>query len=152
MNLELDCVVSDNAGQPPDQGVLHRAAETALQMAVSLDPGTAELSLRIIDEEESASLNKQYRGRDYATNVLSFPADANMPGFWVLGDLAVCSAVVEREARQQGKSAEAHWTHMIVHGVLHLLGYDHIKDDEAEVMEMLERRVLARLGYDDPYA
>src|SRR5699024_4314824 len=115
------------------------------------DDGIVQLSVRIVDAAESAALNARYRSRDTPTNVLSFPAGVDMPGLRVLGDLAICAAVVEREAREQGKAAAAHWTHMIVHGVLHLLGFDHIADDEAEQMEALERRILARLGYDDPY-
>jgi probable rRNA maturation factor len=92
--------------------------------------------------------------KDYATNVLSFPADVpdeflDIP---LLGDLVICVAVVEREAAEQGKELEAHWAHLVIHGCLHLLGYDHIDDDEAEEMEALERTLLAELGHPDPYA
>ncbi len=110
-----------------------------------------ELSLRIVDSPESQLLNKQYRGKDKPTNVLSFPlADENLP-IPVLGDLVICAPVVEREAQEQKKVIEAHWAHMVVHGVLHLLGYDHENDTEAECMEALEVKVMASMGYADPY-
>ena len=112
----------------------------------------AEISLRIVDEEESQALNRQYRGKDKPTNVLSFPADIPPElGLPLLGDLVICAQVVAREAEQQHKALSAHWAHMVVHGTLHLLGYDHIEDDEAEIMESLETRILAGLGIDDPY-
>ncbi|QNK00385.1 rRNA maturation RNase YbeY [Dyella telluris] len=111
-----------------------------------------ELSIRIVDAEEGRQLNRDYRGKDYATNVLSFPADLppelKLP---LIGDLVICAPVVAREAAEQGKLARNHWAHMTVHGVLHLLGYDHIEDDEAEAMEALETHILAGLGIDDPY-
>lgn len=152
MNVEFDLALADGVPAVPDSDTLRRAAVTALDVAVGDNAQTVELSVRIVDETESAALNEHYRGRDYPTNVLSFPAGGEIPGLWVLGDLALCAAVVEREANEQDKMPAAHWTHMMVHGVLHLLGYDHIDDDEAEVMESLERRILAQLGYDDPYA
>jgi len=112
----------------------------------------AEISLRIVDEDESQALNHQYRGKDKPTNVLSFPADIPPElGLPLLGDLVICAQVVAREAEQQHKALSAHWAHMVVHGTLHLLGYDHIEDDEAEIMENLETRILAGLGFDDPY-
>lgn len=152
MNVELDWVVAPSVSAfYPEVDTLRQAATVALSEAQADAAEVVQLSVRIVDEAESAALNAQYRDRDYPTNVLSFPAGVNMPGLRVLGDLAICAAVVEREAREQGKSSAAHWLHMVVHGVLHLLGYDHISDDEAEVMEALERRVMARLGYDDPY-
>jgi probable rRNA maturation factor len=114
--------------------------------------GDIELSIRIVTASESRRLNARYRGQDKPTNVLSFPcktpaALAQSP----LGDLVICAQVVTREAKQQGKRAHAHWAHMTVHGVLHLLGYDHLKKNEAERMEALETDILARLGYPDPY-
>jgi probable rRNA maturation factor len=113
----------------------------------------AELSLRIVDSEEGRALNRDYRGKDYATNVLSFPAELP-PGVKLplLGDLAICAPVVAREAAEQGKHPRDHWAHMTVHGVLHLLGYDHMEEAEAEAMEALEARILAGLGIADPYA
>jgi probable rRNA maturation factor len=111
-----------------------------------------ELTIRIVDEVESQELNHEYRGKDKPTNVLSFPfeAPAHVP-IPLLGDLIICRQVVEREAIEQGKPLIAHWAHMTVHGCLHLLGYDHIEDEEAEEMENIERQVMADLGFEDPY-
>lgn len=111
-----------------------------------------EIAVRIVDEIESAELNSQYRGKDYATNVLSFPSGMPLemrPA--ILGDLAICAAVVEREAREQNKTIESHWAHLYIHGALHLLGFDHIDDDEAEEMEALEIEIMAKLGFANPY-
>ncbi|MGY0559115.1 rRNA maturation RNase YbeY [Luteimonas sp. A277] len=116
----------------------------------------ADLAIRIVDEREGRALNRHYRGKDYATNVLSFPAelpeglpeDFHMP---LLGDLVICAPVVAREAREQGKSPAAHYAHLTVHGTLHLLGWDHDDDVEAEAMEQLEREILDALGIADPY-
>ena len=112
----------------------------------------AELTLRIVDEAESAELNQTYRGRPGPTNVLSFPFEAP-PGLELplLGDLVICAPVVEREAAAQGKPPRAHWAHMVVHGILHLLGYDHMSETDAQVMEALEIEILNTLGYPDPY-
>lgn len=117
------------------------------------------VSVRLVGEEEGRSLNLQYRGKDYATNVLSFEYDdgdgfagelaAGMPR---MGDLVICVPVVQREAQQQGKTLEAHFAHLMVHGMLHLQGFDHEQDDEAELMEAVETQTLAGLGYADPYA
>lgn len=111
-----------------------------------------ELTIRVVDEAESQQLNHEYRGKDKPTNVLSFPFEAP-PGIEMnlLGDLVVCVQVVEQEAEQQKKALEHHWAHMIVHGTLHLLGYDHIEDNQAEEMESLEIQLLAKLSIDDPY-
>jgi probable rRNA maturation factor len=111
-----------------------------------------ELTIRIVDEAESQELNNDYRGKDKPTNVLSFPfeAPAHVP-IPLLGDLIICKQVVEREAIEQGKTLTSHWAHMTVHGCLHLLGYDHIEDEEAEEMEGIERVVMADLGFEDPY-
>jgi probable rRNA maturation factor len=112
----------------------------------------AEVSVYIVDEAESQELNSQYRGKDKPTNVLSFPADIpEEVGVPLLGDLVVCAPVVEREAQEQGKTLNAHWAHMLVHGTLHLLGYDHLEDDEAEVMEALETRLVTQLHFPAPY-
>lgn len=112
-----------------------------------------ELAIRLVDESEGRTLNHDYRGRDAATNVLSFPVDlpegVDLP---LLGDLVICAPVVAREAAEQGKSETAHWAHLTVHGVLHLLGFDHATSVEADVMEGEERRVMAQLGFSDPYA
>jgi probable rRNA maturation factor len=117
-----------------------------------------ELTVRIVTPEESQALNRDYRGKDKPTNVLSF-AFENPPGLVdlgealpYLGDLVICAEVVAREAAEQHKPLEAHWAHMIVHGTLHLQGYDHLHDDEAEEMEALEREIMQGLGFADPYA
>lgn len=112
----------------------------------------AELTIRIVDEEESQQLNRDYRGKDKPTNVLSFPFEVP-PGVEMdlLGDMIICRQVVEKEAIEQSKPLIAHWAHMVVHGSLHLLGYDHIEDDEAEEMEALETEIMLDMGFDDPY-
>lgn len=112
----------------------------------------AEVAIRLVDETESAEFNHRYRHRQGATNVLSFPADIPSElGIPLLGDLVICVPVVVREAREQGKSAEAHWAHMVIHGTLHLLGYDHIDDGDALVMERRETDILTELGFPPPY-
>lgn len=112
----------------------------------------AELSIRIVDEQESQQLNHQYRDKDKPTNVLSFefqaPAGVELN---LLGDLVICASVVKKEAKQQNKSFFDHWAHMVVHGCLHLLGYDHITNEQAEVMEQLEIDILQQLGINNPY-
>ncbi|MFT4249012.1 MAG: rRNA maturation RNase YbeY [Pseudomonas sp.] len=117
----------------------------------------ADLAIRLVDAKEGQALNHHYRGKDYATNVLSFPAELpeGLPKgvkFPLLGDLVICAPVVEREAREQGKPLAAHYAHLTVHGTLHLLGWDHEDEREAEAMEQLEREILAELGVADPYA
>ncbi|URL01545.1 rRNA maturation RNase YbeY [Avibacterium sp. 21-595] len=122
---------------------------TAAVQAENLQP---EITIRVVDEAESQTLNATYRGKDYPTNVLSFPfecpEEVELP---LLGDLVICRQVVEREAKEQDKPLMAHWAHMVVHGCLHLLGYDHIEDDEAEEMESLETEIMQELGFSDPY-
>ncbi len=149
MHVTIDLQVASTAAELPDTAQLERWASAALGDARS----EAEISVRIVDAEEGQALNLHWRGKDYATNVLSFPADLppelELP---LLGDLVVCAPVVAREASEQHKSLDAHWAHMIVHGTLHLLGHDHIEDQEAEAMEALETRVLTGLGYPNPYA
>lgn len=112
----------------------------------------AELSIRLVDTDEGRTLNHQYRGRDYATNVLSFPVELP-PGVTspLLGDIVLCAPVVAREAHDQGKSVRDHFAHLTIHGVLHLLGHDHGEADAAAAMEALEIRALAALGIDNPY-
>ena len=112
------------------------------------DPGAAELTVRFVDAAEGRMLNAQYRGKDYATNVLTFPY-AREP--LLCGDLVLCLPVVLREATAQGKAPAAHFAHLVVHGMLHLQGYDHENGADARIMESLEREILARLGYPDPY-
>ncbi len=111
-----------------------------------------ELTVRIVEPEESAWLNQTYRHKTGPTNVLSFPFE-NPPSVALplLGDLVICASVVEQQAAQQHKTVMAHWAHMVVHGVLHLLGYDHVEPQQMEKMETLEISILAGLGYDNPY-
>jgi len=109
-----------------------------------------EIGIRVVGSRESRLLNGRWRGRDKPTNVLSFPAGTELRGRQ-LGDVVVCAPVVAREAREQGKALPAHWAHMIVHGTLHLLGFDHERATDALRMESRERALLARLGIEDPY-
>ena len=126
-----------------------RAIEAARQS------GDSEVSVRIVDAEEIQALNRDYRGKDRPTNVLSFPAGdiAGLPDDEPapLGDIVVCASVVQEEASTQGKTLGDHWAHMLIHGALHLLGYDHQSDEEAEAMEALERTILGAHGIADPY-
>ena len=154
MNLLLDVQLAESIehlGTLPSEEQLSLWASTALQGRTEFEE--PELTIRLTDDEESQALNREYRGKDKPTNVLSFPFEMP-PGIplELLGDLIICVGVVEQEAKEQEKTTEAHWAHMVIHGCLHLLGYDHIKDDEAEEMEALERDLLASLGYPDPYA
>jgi len=114
--------------------------------------GAAELAIRVVDAAEGREFNRIYRAKDYATNVLSFPAELprglKLP---LLGDLVICAPVVAREAAEQRKAVRDHYAHLTIHGVLHLLGYDHEGDTEARKMEALERRILGTLGIADPY-
>ncbi|MBL8453573.1 MAG: rRNA maturation RNase YbeY [Zoogloea sp.] len=121
------------------------------------EPGAARVTVRIVDEDEARELNRDYRGKDYATNVLTFAYgegdDMPLPeGLPLMGDLVLCRQVVEREAAEQGKALDAHYAHLSVHGMLHLQGFDHLEDAEADDMEARERQILAGLGYADPYA
>ncbi len=115
-----------------------------------------EVAIRVVDKVDSQQLNNQYRQKNMPTNVLSFPFDTpeifkQCQQLDILGDIVICALIVEAEAEQQNKSIEQHWAHMIVHGVLHLLNYDHSNDDDAGVMEALETRILSQLGYPNPY-
>lgn len=147
--LELDIQRATQDVAPVDAD-FRRWCELALQQRKA----DSEMTIRLVDEAEARELNHTYRHKDYATNVLSFPADVpdELLDIPLLGDLVICVAVVEREAAEQGKSLAAHWAHLVIHGCLHLLGYDHIEDEEAEEMESLERELLAQLGHPDPYA
>lgn len=146
--VELDLQIATSASVPTLEQ-FRRWCELALRQ----HQGDSELTIRLADEPEARELNRTYRHKDYATNVLSFPAEVpdELLDIPLLGDLVICPAVVEREAAEQGKSLEAHWAHLVIHGCLHLLGYDHIEDAEAEEMEALERELLAELGHPDPY-
>jgi len=144
--VEDDRAAEDDLPEPED---FTRWATAALSGRCE----RGEMTIRIVGRAEGASLNETYRRRQGPTNVLSFPVD-DLPEMEspLLGDLVICAPVVWREAREQRKSPHAHWAHLTVHGSLHLMGYDHEDAEEAEVMERLERDILAGLGYPDPYA
>jgi probable rRNA maturation factor len=149
MNYQIDIEINSQSQQIPSQEKCETWIVAALK-SQQLDD--AEVSLYIVDEQESQELNTQYRGKEKPTNVLSFPADIpEEVGVPLLGDLVICAPVVEREAQEQQKSLDAHWAHMLVHGSLHLLGYDHIEDEEAEQMEKLETSIMLNLGFPAPY-
>jgi probable rRNA maturation factor len=133
---------------PGHKALLSRARVASWVKAALLADG--ELTLRFVDADEGRLLNRAYRGKDYATNVLTF-AYAEHADDQVTGDIIVCCPVIEREAGEQSKTLEAHYAHMIVHGTLHAQGYDHETDDEAREMEALETDILERLGFSDPY-
>ena len=145
------------ARRPWTPGVvaLRRWARAAYASAARATPARGirpRICIRIVGSAESRRLNRVFRGRDAPTNVLSFPASAQERAFdGALGDLAICAAVVAQEARVQGKALAAHWAHMVVHGVLHLLGHDHRLDREARRMERLEVEILQSFGYQNPY-
>lgn len=151
--IEVDVQIEFEGLDLPSEGDFQTWAEAALKGIVD----EAEMSIVIVDNDESQALNSQYRGKDKPTNVLSFPFEIpeELAQFeeigHPIGDLIICAPVVAQEAIDQNKPLMHHWAHMVVHGCLHLMGYDHIKDDEAEVMESLERQILATLGINDPY-
>ncbi|MEP5763186.1 MAG: rRNA maturation RNase YbeY [Halieaceae bacterium] len=157
-SLDLHVDIQTACAEPvPDEDDIRRwiaaaLASAALPSAAGSNTAEVELSLRLVSETEMTTLNQQYRGKSGPTNVLSFPADlpagVDHP---LLGDIVICPAVVIREAAQQGKTESQHWAHMLVHGSLHLLGYDHIDCNEAEVMEALETDILQSLGCPSPY-
>lgn len=147
MNLQVDIDSACAEPAPEDEDL-----RSWIQSALGNRQQDTEISVRLVDIEEMSQLNQTYRGKPGPTNVLSFPADLpaelELP---LLGDIVICSAVVQREAQEQGKPLAAHWAHMTVHGTLHLLGYDHIEDDDAKTMETLEAKILATLNYPCPY-
>jgi len=144
-------------GDCPSSKQLELWIETAYQLGqISLGEtahdNDVELSIRLVDRDESAELNSQYRGKEGATNVLSFPFESPIEmEIDLLGDLVICVPIMLAEAKQQGKAINDHWAHLVVHGCLHLLGYDHIEDEEANMMEALEVTILQALEIDDPY-
>ncbi len=150
--VNLDVQYTEQAEEPPSIDEFQCWANVAL-----INKKDVQLSLRIVGEEESQSLNKEYRNKDKPTNVLSFPMEIpqtlvdeiDIPA--MLGDLIICAPVVEQEAQQQNKKSKAHWAHMVIHGMLHLQGYDHISDEQAEQMESLEIKLLQQLGIENPY-
>lgn len=148
MSIILDLQLASSASDLPEVTQFQRW----LQAAILPFQDEAEVTIRIVDEPESQQLNLQYRGKDKATNVLSFPFQCP-PGIELplLGDLVICAGVVRAEAAEQNKPLAAHWAHMVVHGCLHLLGFDHINDADAEQMEAEEIQILQQLGISNPY-
>ena len=153
-DLDLDLQLATRSPDLPSRDDFLRVSAAALAGRRE----RAALTVRVVDEEEGRDLNLRFRGQDRPTNVLSFPFEAP-PGVpeledldGLLGDLVICAPVVRREAAEQGKPEPAHWAHLVVHGTLHLLGYDHQDEDEAQVMEDLETAILGRLGFPPPYA
>ena len=144
--LHLSVQYAAKPDEVPTRSQFRRWVKAALRQ-------DAEIALRIVDEEEGRALNRDYRGKDYATNVLTFVYDDEFSGAEspLAGDIVLCAPVVAREALQQEKPVEAHYAHLTVHGVLHLQGYDHESDEEARKMEALEIQIVTKLGYADPY-
>ncbi|OAM52424.1 rRNA maturation RNase YbeY [Methylovorus sp. MM2] len=139
--LSMDVQIASNFQPLPSATQFRKWARTALRI-------DTEIALRIVDEEEGRTLNRDYRGKDYATNVLTFPLTEEP---YLMGDIIICAPVVASEAAAQHKSLDAHFAHLTVHGVLHLHGYDHETEPQAELMESLETEIVTRLGYPDPY-
>jgi len=147
MTIDVD-VQNATAMEPlPEDAQFNLWVETALR-----EHDVAELTLRLVDRDESRELNSRYRGKDKPTNVLSFPAELP-PGLDIplLGDIVICAPLVGEESEVQHKSLQAHWAHLVIHGVLHLLGHDHQDEQEAAEMEAIEVELLASLGYGNPY-
>jgi probable rRNA maturation factor len=144
----VDLQLATEAPGLPDAEQFRRWVDCALKGRFE----GGELCIRLVDAAESQTLNLQYRGRDKPTNVLSFPFEVpDGIELDLLGDLVICVDVVAAEAQQQQKPPLHHWAHLVIHGTLHLLGYDHIKDEDADEMEALERQLLAELSIPDPY-
>ena len=148
MNLSIDIQKACASEDSPGEDSIKRWVSAAIRD----ERDECELSIRIVDEQESADFNQRYRGKSGATNVLSFPFDAVTPEpLPILGDLVICAPVLVREASEQQKTTTAHWAHIVIHGVLHLLGYDHIEDQDAEQMESLETEIMLILDFPPPY-
>jgi probable rRNA maturation factor len=148
MTIEVDVQYATVYQPLPD------TADFSCWVAAALREKTeAELTLRLVDEAESRQLNSKYRGKDTATNVLSFPVELH-PGIDIplLGDIVICAPLVAVEAAEQNKAVQAHWAHLVIHGVLHLLGHDHQDEQEARAMEAIEIELLTSMNYPDPYA
>lgn len=140
-NLHLSVQIASSATGIPDQKQLRKWVKATLRV-------DTEVTIRIVDEAEGQELNNTYRGKDYATNVLTFPLTEEPH---LIGDIIICAPVVIKEAKEQNKSLEAHFAHLTVHGTLHLHGYDHLNDDQAGLMESIEVTTLQQLGYPNPY-
>jgi probable rRNA maturation factor len=151
MSVTIDITIAEDIesgdDEVPESTSLSRWAQAAYQHTT---PAVA--SVLVTSNSEMQQLNKQYRGKDKVTNVLSFPMQSpDGVDLCLLGDVVLCAPVINQEARQQGKTGEAHWAHMLVHGMLHLQGYDHVADEDAEIMEQQEIAILRRLGFSNPY-
>lgn len=147
LHVEIQSALSD-VGAVPDVNRISSWAQSAWDGRSE----QAEMVVRVTDADEITALNSQFRGKDTSTNVLSFPVgELDEEGVNYLGDVVVCAEVVVQEAAEQAKSPESHWAHMVIHGTLHLLGYDHQTAEEAERMETLEIDIMQRLGYSNPY-
>ena len=146
--IKIDLQNDDKIPNIPSIELLEKWVSRSLQSNFA----QLEQTIRVVEEAESRSLNKTWRGKDKPTNVLSFPAeDSEYLDYDHLGDLVICASVVEAEAAQQSKSPVSHWAHMVVHGMLHLQGFDHISNTEAEKMEAMEIEILTALGHTNPY-
>ena len=148
MTIIVDIQMASASEEVPDPQCIERWVGAA----IGNQREATELSVRIVDEIEGKALNEQFRGSSGATNVLSFPFENDSPEpLALIGDIVICAPVVSKEASQQNKTLNAHWAHMIIHGVLHLLGYDHQNDTEATNMEALETEIMHKLGFPPPY-
>jgi probable rRNA maturation factor len=153
MKIAIDLQNEPSFADVPDINKIQHWLDTASQcLPANKNLNKHQLTIRLIDNEESAHLNETYRHKKGPTNVLSFP-DENIPGFESdsFGDLAICMPIVIEEANAQNKTFEAHFAHLIIHGFLHLLGYDHEVETQAEIMESLEIEILCQLGFANPY-
>jgi probable rRNA maturation factor len=139
--LKIFIQIASKMAEIPSKNLFKKWAKVALRV-------DTEVTIRLVDEAEGRALNLAYRGKDYATNVLTFPL-AETPH--LMGDIVICAPIVASEAAEQGKTVEAHFAHLTVHGILHLHGYDHEKEAEAELMEAIEIQILSKLGYANPY-
>ncbi len=154
MNISVDLQIACQVDSVPQEAEVQAWLEQALQTGKPHASKRCDVSVRIVDEDESRQLNKQYRQQNRATNVLAFPAAVvGVPKdeAELLGDLVLCGPLVEQEAEEQGKSPASHWGHLLIHGMLHLLGYDHETESQAVEMETMERKILADRGIEDPY-
>jgi len=152
MDAKVDVQYASQEPDLPHRALLTSWVNSTLKSEGSLLKQNVELTIRIVDESEAKQLNKRWRQCPFPTNVLSFPFECP-PGIDIplLGDIVICAPLVAREAADQHKSLHAHWAHLVIHGTLHLLGYDHISDQEAQIMESLEIQILHDLGYSNPY-
>ncbi len=150
MNLLIDYQINVEGQQAPS----YEEVQTWADEVIKTLPGDKEVSIRIVDIDEMTYYNETFRKKTGPTNVLSFPDEVqpHEPPSNYLGDIAICAEVVEKESKEQKKPIQSHWAHLIIHGLLHLLGYDHIKENEAKIMEQMEIDLMQKLGFDNPYS